>query len=94
MTSRFRVDFNELVESNLVLLAKSDVTPDIHGTPVRLFEGLRIEIIEENAYDDGTLEILFAEGVAEANTHGPSWTQAAAWCCRIDATGIRDIGAG
>jgi hypothetical protein len=91
MTSRLRVDFNELVESNLVLLSKSNVTTDIHGTPVYLCEGLRIEIVEENAYDNGTLEVLFAEGLVEANTDGPPWTQGAKWCCRIDAAGIRDI---
>lgn len=80
MLPRFLIDFNEMVEADLVLLSQADVRLDVNGLPVRLSKGMRIEVTED---------ALVARGTAEPNVDGPDWTRAAAWCCRIDADGIR-----
>lgn len=63
MTSRFIVDFNELIEPELIMLSQTDLKKDIDGAAVMLFECLEVEVQEENLYDDGTHEILFGRGV-------------------------------
>lgn len=87
--ARFSVDFNELLEHDLVMLSQTDELVDVNGESVLLFEGLLVEVQEENVYADGTHEILFARGIVEANTIG-TWKHVR-WCCRIDAAGITDL---
>ncbi|WP_432726681.1 hypothetical protein [Variovorax sp. W6] len=70
MTPRFSVDFNELLERDLIMLSQTDFRKDINGSSVLLVEGLPIEVQEDNLYDDGTHEVLFARGVVEANSTG------------------------
>ncbi|MGN8084346.1 DUF3658 domain-containing protein, partial [Variovorax sp. 22077] len=89
MTSRFSVDFNELLERDLVMLSQTDFRKDINGSSVLLVEGLPIEVQEDNLYDDGTHEVLFARGVVEANSTG-TWSHVK-WCCRFDSEGFYDI---
>lgn len=89
MTPRFQVDFNELVEHDLVLLSQTDIRLDVRGKPVQLLSGMAIEVIEDDPDISGASGLLIANGVAEPNVGGPNWAQAAAWCCRIDARGIR-----
>jgi hypothetical protein len=89
MTPRFSVDFNELLERDLIMLSQTDLREDINGSPVLLVEGLPVEVQEENLYDDGTHEVLFARGVVEANSTG-TWSHVK-WCCRFDADGFSDI---
>lgn len=89
MTPRFSVDFNELLERDLVMLSQTDLRKDIDDSPVLLVEGLPIEVQEENLYDDGTHEVLFARGVVEANSTGTC--SHVKWCCRFDAEGLCDI---
>ena len=88
---RIRVDFNELVEPNLVLLSKTDVVLDSDGNEVFLVDGVKVFVYEFNSYDDGDEEYLLADGVAEANRPevNGQWTKAAHWCCRIDSNGIK-----
>lgn len=82
---RIRVDFNELVSDDLVLLAKGDLVSDAEGNVVRLTQGLSVIAYEHNHYEDGTKEYLYVEGVAEKNDPHVNghWTQAAKWCCRF-----------
>ncbi|MET3918892.1 hypothetical protein ABID97_005723 [Variovorax sp. OAS795] len=89
MAPRFSVDFNELLERDLIMLSQTDLRKDINGLPVLLVEGLPIEVQEENLYDDGTHEVLFARGVVEANSTG-TWPHVK-WCCRFDTDGFSDI---
>jgi hypothetical protein len=67
MTPRFRIDFNEMVEPDLVLLSQADVRLDVNGLPVRLVKGMQIEVIEDDADIDGTPGFLVASGTAEPN---------------------------
>ena len=89
MTPRFRIDLNELVEHDLVLLSQADVRLDETGTPVQLLPGMAIDVIEDDPDVDGTPGLLVASGVAEPNVLGTGWTKVATWCCRIDSRGIR-----
>jgi len=89
MTPRFSVDFNELLERDLIMLSQTDLREDINGSSVLLVEGLLVEVQEENLYDDGTHEVLFARGVVEANSTD-AWSHVK-WCCRFDADGFSDI---
>ena len=73
MTPRFSVDFNELLERDLVMLSQTDLRKEIGGSLVLLVDGLPIEVQEENFHDDGTHEVLFARGVVEANSTG-TWS--------------------
>jgi len=89
--ARVRVDFNELVQSNLVLLAKSDLVVNSRGTEILLTEGLPVSVYEYNDYADGEQEYLLADGLVELNDTAVNglWSSAAKWCCRIDSAGIR-----
>ena len=89
MTPRFSVDFNELLERDLIMLSQTDLRKDISGAFVQLVEGLPIEVQEESLYDDGTHEVLFARGVVGANSTG-TWSHVK-WCCRFDTNGVSDI---
>lgn len=91
MTSRFSVDFNELIDHGLVMLSRTDDRHDVNGVPVTLVEGLQVEVQDENLYADGTHEILFARGVVEANTT-ETWSHVK-WLCRLDSAGISDLAA-
>lgn len=91
MTSRFSVDFNELIDHGLVMLSRTDDRQDVNGVPVTLVEGLQVEVQDENLYADGTHEILFARGVVEANTT-ETWAHVK-WLCRLDSAGISDLAA-
>ena len=82
----FTVDFNELLEHDLLMLSQTDVRLDINGLPVQLVEGLSVKVQEESSYADGTHELLWAHGVVEAN-QSSNWSHVK-WCCRLDANGI------
>lgn len=88
--ARIQVDFNELVQPDLVLLSKTDNAVDSEGNEILLFEGLKVFVYEFNHYDDGIKEYLLASGVAELNDPNVNgqWSNAAKWCCRIDDKGI------
>lgn len=85
---RVRVDFNEMIEEDLVLLAQTDDVMDSHGGQVQLSEGMRIHVYEEDPDEDGHPSALIADGTVERNVAG-GWTSAAKWSCRIDSNGIR-----
>jgi hypothetical protein len=87
--ARLYVDFNEMVDSGRVLLAKTDTKVDSAGNVVHLSAGQRVHVYMDELADDGTPDNLIADGTVEPNTAAGSWA-AARWCCRIDARGIRN----
>jgi len=92
--ARIRVDFNEMVEEDLVLLSKTDEVSDSGGSTIVLVEGLSLSVYEFNEYENGEKELLLADGVVELNaleTNG-EWTSEAKWCLRVDQNGIRNHG--
>ncbi len=82
---RIAVDFNELLEENLVLLSKGDFKKDCLGNVVKLKEGMKVKIYEYNDYKDEE-EFLLAQGVVELNVSG--CFEVCKWNCRIDEDGI------
>ena len=88
--ARVQVDFNELVQEDLVLLSKTDEVTDSDGNKLVLSEGINVFIYEFNEYEDGEKECLVADGVAEYNKPeiNGKWSAAAKWCCRINKNGI------
>jgi hypothetical protein len=82
---RVRVDFNELVGPNLVLLAKFDLVKCEDGGELLLQPGLPVVAFEYNEYADGATEYLYAQGLAERSdpTVNGEWTRNARWCCRF-----------
>ncbi len=81
---RIYVDFNEMVEPELVLLSRDDQKVDSAGNTVTLAEGLRVHVYMDDADDDGNPTNLLATGVAERNRE-TTWSAHVRWCCRIDA---------
>ncbi len=82
---RILVDFNELIDDNLVLLSKTDFIEDSSGNTLELKEGMNVKIYEYNDYGDEK-EFLLAEGVVELNTSG--CFDVCKWNCRISESGI------
>ena len=83
------VDFNEMVESNLVLLSADDTKIDSRGESVLLYEGLEVLMYMNDTDANGNVDNLVASGVVERNTSTSCWAARVKWCCRIDSVGIR-----
>ncbi len=81
----FSVDFNELIDRDLVMLSQSGTRLDSRGRPVTLYEGLPVTVYEEDVYEDGTRDFLLAEGIATRHdlTAYPCYPQVE-WFCRFD----------
>jgi hypothetical protein len=84
----FYVDFNEMLESDLVLLSATDIKVDLDGKSVHLNEGLEITVFMEDENEQGHPDNLVATGTVEVND-GLGWSSHVKWCCRIDARGTR-----
>lgn len=84
--ARLRVDFNELVEEDLVLLSVEDEKTDSDGNRVLLKNGMRVYLYMEDADEGGRPTNLLATGVVEEN-RAAGWAAHVEWCCRIDGWG-------
>jgi hypothetical protein len=84
----FCVDFNEMLEANLVLLAAGDSRTDSLGNVVSLREGLEVALYMDDMDERGGTDHLVATGVVEKNRSN-GWGAHVKWCCRIDSNGIR-----
>jgi hypothetical protein len=84
--ARISVDFNELMESDLVLLSQTDQRIDSDGNVIQLSVGMKVYVYEYNKYDDGEEELFTADGVVELNDKVIN--KNAKWSCRIDENGI------
>ena len=56
------VDFNEMVESNLVLLSADDTKIDSRGESVLLYEGLEVLMYMNDTDANGNVDNLVASG--------------------------------
>jgi hypothetical protein len=83
------VDFNEMLDDDLVLLSATDTRKDFHGDAVELREGMEILVYMDDPDIDGRRDNLVATGVVERNRCDDDWCAHVKWCCRIDAHGIR-----
>lgn len=89
--ARISVDFNEMVDSNTVMLSQTDTRTDSLGNTVDLYEGMAIGIYEEDVYEDGEVDYLVAEGTVIKHDLDicPSFPHVK-WFCRIDSDGIQN----
>ncbi len=87
---RLYVDFNEMVERDLVLLSAGDVKTDSSGSSVLLREGLVVDVYMDDIDDKGCADPLIASGVAEL-TAGRGWAPHGKWGCRINPPGIHHL---
>ncbi len=84
----FYVDFNEMLEPDLVLLSATDTKTALNGTVVSLSDGLEVGVYMDDTDEQGHPDNLVATGVVEAN-QTTGWGAHVKWCCRIDAKGVR-----
>ena len=84
------VDFNEIIENDLVLLSKADLKEDSEGNIIKLREGMKVKIYMNDTNENNVEDNLIAKGFVELNTYGNKyiWTSATKWNCRIDKNGI------
>jgi hypothetical protein len=83
------VDFNEMLNTDLVLVSQGDVKFDVTGNPIHLRVGMLVSLYSEDFDAEGKPDHLIAEGTIERNnTEG--WAAHVRWCCRIDGNGIRN----
>ena len=83
--ARVYVDFNEMVESDIVLLSKDDTITDSHGNIISLYEGMPVSIYSDDLSDHGEVDNFIAEGIAIKYdlSKYPNWSHVK-WCCHID----------
>lgn len=83
--ARVYVDFNEVVEKNIVLLSKDDWKLDSQGNRVCFKEGMSISLYSDNREDS----YILAEGtvIKYDLQNFPSWKQVK-WCCRFEIIGL------
>ena len=84
---RIRVDFNEMVEQDLVLLSKTDTCVDSSGQVIELYEGKRVLLYMEDLNENNQPDPLLAAGIVERN-RAQDWSSHVPWCCRIDQNGV------
>lgn len=85
--SRLYVDFNELIENDLVLLSQQDIKLDFGGQEVLLFQGKQVDIYMDDTDENGFVDNLVASGTVELNNTG--LFPICKWNCRINVNGIQ-----
>ena len=80
--ARIYVDFNELVDDNIVLLSKSDTKIDSKGNIVTFYEGMPISVYSDDIDENGEIDNLIAEGIARKQNLGGNWQEM--WCCHME----------
>ncbi|MCK5824361.1 MAG: hypothetical protein KAG96_03025 [Ichthyobacteriaceae bacterium] len=83
---RIYVDFDELIEEDLVILSSTDIKHDSKGKKITLKEGLKVKVYSDDLCGCNMNDNLIADGVVELNTG--DWERTAKWYCRINKDGI------
>lgn len=84
---RVYVDFNEMIDFNLVLLSQNDFKLNSNGEEIKMVEGKKIDIYDYDVNTDGLDDNLVASGTIERNNTGMFLN--AKWLCRIDENGLQ-----
>jgi hypothetical protein len=80
---RLLVDFNEMVDTDVVLLSREDEKIDSSGRLVALEEGMRVYLYMPDRDETGAPTTVLATGIVELN-RATDWSAAVRWCCRVD----------
>ena len=85
--ARIYVDFNDMIEEDLVILSETDIKEDSKGKKIKLKEGLKVKLYSDDLCSCNESDNLIADGVVELNSHG-NWNRESKWNCRINKLGI------
>ena len=83
------VDYNELIDTDTVMLSQTDTKNNYAGFPVALYVGLKIVGYQEDEDISGRRDDLIAEGVCILNTTGH--INHVKWFLKMDDTGIQYV---
>lgn len=84
--ARLYVDFNEMLEENLVPISLDDSMLDSEGNRIELKLGMTVKLYSDDFSDCSTRDNLIAEGVVELNMNR-GWNDEK-WLCRLNKKGI------
>jgi|SRR3989338_5256409 len=89
--ARVPVDFNEMLEPDLVLLSQTDTKVDSAGNILKLFSGKKINIYDDcgDVDESGEKCKLLASAVVVENTSNVEWARWCKWLCKVDEKGIQ-----
>ncbi|MEM6274506.1 MAG: hypothetical protein AAF735_04620 [Myxococcota bacterium] len=79
---KVRVDFNEFVEEDMVLLSKTDNLRTAEGEQLLLREGMELVVFMDDVDESGSPRQLSAFGRAERN-RASDWSKHISWVVRI-----------
>lgn len=85
---RIKVDFNEMIDRDTVLLSSQDVKADSQGNSVAFIEGQSIGVYMEDYDDQGNRDDLIADGEVMRN-FSQDWSSHVPWVLKINSLGIR-----
>ena len=89
--ARISVDFNEMVDYNIVMLSQTDTRTDSYGSIITLYEGMPVSIYEEDIYENGEVDYLIAEGIViKHDLYAYPFFPHVKWFCLIDSNGIQN----
>lgn len=82
---RIQVDYNEMIEDDLILLSRDDTKIDSAGNKISFYKGMPIGIYSDDNIDENDhIDCIIADGIA---IKMPSEWQKSCnhvkWCCRI-----------
>lgn len=83
--ARIYVDFNEMLEDDLVILSDNDFVEDSKGNIIKLKPGLKVKLYSNDFSACNEVDNLIADGVVELNSNRISGTK---WNCRINRSGV------
>jgi hypothetical protein len=86
---RIYVDFNEMLDGNIVLLSVKDLKMDSEGNIIKFHEGLPVYIYSDDFDENLNEDNLIANGFAIKYdlSKDKHWSHVK-WCCKIDNIGI------
>lgn len=85
--SRIKVDFNEMIDEDILLLSKTESKVTSSGMLIDFIEGKVVYVYEEDYDENSELDYLIAEDLCEINKTGNFLH--VKWCLKIDKNGIR-----
>ncbi|WP_299435640.1 hypothetical protein [uncultured Aquimarina sp.] len=85
--SKIYIDFNAMIERDLILLSKTDFKKDANGNTIQLKEGMKIKVYMDDRDEFDKRDDLIAYGTVEQNNSGVFTT--CKWNFRVDTNGIR-----
>ena len=80
------VDYNELLDSQTVMLSAKDIKNDFFGNPIELAEGLAVVGYQEDEEMNGTRDDIITEGVCTLNQ---GYATHVKWLLKANEKGIR-----